>query len=368
MHAFALSRFLFWFVIFFLLALASRPWIADLFIRYQAEPREIQARGELAADEQTTIAIFESISPSVVYINTSGRVLDLLTRNLLEVPRGTGSGFMWDRQGHVVTNYHVVADVQAAYVRLPNQRIYEAALVGVSPEHDIAVLRIDTAAGGAPPVPIGSSHDLRVGQKVFAIGNPFGLDYSLTAGVISALDRTIPSDEGRVIENLIQTDAAINPGNSGGPLIDSAGRVIGMNTAIFSTSGNFAGIGFAVPVDTINRVVPRLIAFGRYIRPALGVITDADLSRQLLESLGVEGVLVLQVQDGSPAARAGLRPAVLTQDGNLVTADVILAVNDRDVLSVQALMDVLDTFRVGDKVTLKVYRNGELIEVDVVLG
>jgi S1-C subfamily serine protease len=368
MHAFALSRFLFWFVIFFLLALASRPWIADLFIRYQAEPREIQARGELAADEQTTIAIFESISPSVVYITTSGRVLDLLTRNLLEVPRGTGSGFMWDRQGHVVTNYHVVADVQAAYVRLPNQRIYEAALVGVSPEHDIAVLRIDTNAGGPPPVAIGSSHDLRVGQKVFAIGNPFGLDYSLTAGVISALDRTIPSDEGRLIEHLIQTDAAINPGNSGGPLIDSAGRVIGMNTAIFSTSGNFAGIGFAVPVDTINRVVPRLIAFGRYIRPALGVITDADLSRQLLESLGIEGVLVLQVQDGSPASRAGLRSAVLTREGALVAADVILAVNNRDVLSVQALIDVLDTFRVGDKVTLKVYRNGELIEVDVVLG
>jgi S1-C subfamily serine protease len=368
MHAFALSRFLFWFVIFFLLALASRPWIADLFIRYQAEPREIQARGELAADEQTTIAIFESISPSVVYITTSGRVLDLLTRNLLEVPRGTGSGFMWDRQGHVVTNYHVVADVQAAYVRLPNQRIYEAALVGGSPEHDIAVLRIDTNAGGPPPVPIGSSHDLRVGQKVFAIGNPFGLDYSLTSGVISALDRTIPSDEGRLIEHLIQTDAAINPGNSGGPLIDSAGRVIGMNTAIFSTSGNFAGIGFAVPVDTINRVVPRLIAYGRYIRPALGVITDADLSRQLLEALGVEGVLVLQVQDGSPAARAGLRSAVLTREGDLVTADVILAVNDRDVLSVQELVDVLDTFRVGDKVTLRVHRNGELIEVEVVLG
>jgi S1-C subfamily serine protease len=368
MHAFALSRFLFWFVIFFLLALASRPWIADLFIRYQAEPREIQARGELAADEQTTIAIFESISPSVVYITTSGRVLDLLTRNLLEVPRGTGSGFMWDRQGHVVTNYHVVADVQAAYVRLPNQRIYEAALVGGSPEHDIAVLRIDTNAAGPPPVPIGSSHDLRVGQKVFAIGNPFGLDYSLTSGVISALDRTIPSDEGRLIEHLIQTDAAINPGNSGGPLIDSAGRVIGMNTAIFSTSGNFAGIGFAVPVDTINRVVPRLIAYGRYIRPALGVITDADLSRQLLEALGVEGVLVLQVQDGSPAARAGLRSAVLTREGDLVTADVILAVNDRDVLSVQELIDVLDTFRVGDKVTLRVHRNGELIEVEVVLG
>jgi S1-C subfamily serine protease len=368
MHAFALSRFLFWFVIFFLVALASRPWIEDLFIRYQAEPREIQARGELAADEQTTIAIFESVSPAVVYITTSGRVMDLLSRNLLEVPRGTGSGFMWDRHGHVVTNYHVVADVQAAYVRLSNQRVYEAALVGVSPEHDIAVLRIDSGAGGPSPVAIGSSHDLKVGQKVFAIGNPFGLDYSLTGGVISALDRTIPSEEGRKIEHLIQTDAAINPGNSGGPLIDSAGRVIGMNTAIFSPSGNFAGIGFAVPVDTINRVVPRLIAYGRYVRPALGVVTDRDLSRGLLESLGVSGVLVLQVQEGSPAARAGLRAAVIGKEGNLSTADIIVAVDGREVDSVERLVDLLDAYRVGDKVTLRVYRDGALIEVEVVLG
>ncbi|MFB1489393.1 MULTISPECIES: S1C family serine protease [unclassified Thiocapsa] len=368
MHAFALSRFLFWFVIFFLIALASRPWIEDLFIRYQAEPRAIMARGELAADEQTTIAIFESISPSVVYITTSGRVMDLLSRNLLEVPRGTGSGFMWDRHGHVVTNYHVVADVQAAYVRLANQRVYEAALVGVSPEHDIAVLRIDSGAGGPPPVAIGSSHDLKVGQKVFAIGNPFGLDYSLTGGVISALDRTIPSDEGRKIEHLIQTDAAINPGNSGGPLIDSAGRVIGMNTAIFSPSGNFAGIGFAVPVDTINRVVPRLIAYGRYVRPALGVITDGDLSRRFAEIVGVAGVVILQIQDGSPAARAGLRAAIMSKNGDLVAADLIVAVDGQDVDSVERLIELLDAYRVGDKVVLRVYRDGQLIEVDVVLG
>jgi S1-C subfamily serine protease len=368
MHAFALSRFLFWFVIFFLLALASRPWIEDLFIRYQAEPRAIMARGELAADEQATIAIFESVSPSVVFITTSGRVMDLLSRNLLEVPRGTGSGFMWDRYGHVVTNYHVVADVQAAYVRLSSQRVYEAALVGVSPEHDIAVLRIDSGAGGPPPVAIGSSHDLKVGQKVLAIGNPFGLDYSLTGGVISALDRTIPSDEGRKIEHLIQTDAAINPGNSGGPLIDSAGRVIGMNTAIFSPSGNFAGIGFAVPVDTINRVVPRLIAYGRYVRPALGVITDGDLSRRLAESVGVAGVVILQVQEGSPAARAGLRGAIIDQNGDLVAADVIVAVDGQDVDSVERLIELLDGYRIGDKVMLRVFREGRINDVEVVLG
>ncbi|MBK1644958.1 2-alkenal reductase [Thiocapsa imhoffii] len=368
MHAFALSRFLFWFVIFFLIALASRPWVESLLIRYEAEPRPVLARGELAADEQSTIAIFESVSPAVVYITTSGRILDLLSRNLLEVPRGTGSGFVWDRSGHVVTNYHVVAGVQSTYVRLANQRSYQAALVGVSPEHDIAVLRIDTGGRGLEPVPIGSSHDLKVGQKVFAIGNPFGLDYSLTAGVISALDRTIPSEDGRRIEHLIQTDAAINPGNSGGPLIDSAGRVIGMNTAIFSPSGNFAGIGFAVPVDTINRIVPRLIAYGRYVRPSLGIITDRDLSPRLLEGRGLTGVVVLRVQEGSPAERAGLQSARINIDGTLMTADVILAVNDIPVDSVERLLTTLESFLIGDRVTLRIDRAGRLIEVEVVLG
>jgi S1-C subfamily serine protease len=367
MHAFALSRFLFWFVIFFLVALASRPWIEGLFVQLQAEPRPVMARGELAADEQTTISIFESVSPSVVYITTSGRVLDLVSRNLYEVPRGTGSGFMWDRQGHVVTNYHVVADVQAAYVRLSNQRVYEAALVGVSPDHDIAVLRIATRIDGPQPIPIGSSDDLKVGQKVFAIGNPFGLDYSLTSGVISALDRSIPADDGRTIEHLIQTDAAINPGNSGGPLIDSAGRMIGMNTAIFSPSGSFAGIGFAVPIDTINRVVPRLIASGRYQRPSLGITTDRDLSERLTEPLGVDGVLVLRVQPGSPAERAGLRSAVLSGLGDLVAADVIVSVNGQPVPSVEALLDVLDRHQVGDRVILQVYRGGNLLDIEVTL-
>ncbi|MGE5152497.1 MAG: S1C family serine protease, partial [Bdellovibrio bacteriovorus] len=210
MHAFALSRFLFWFVVIFVVALLARPWIQDLYIRAQAQPRAVEARGDLAADEQATIAIFERLSPSVVYITTSGQVLDLLTRNVMEVPQGTGTGFIWDDLGHVITNYHVIEDVQGAYVRLANQRSYEASLVGISPEHDIAVLRINNR-GGAAPVPIGTSADLRVGQKVLAIGNPFGLDYTLTTGVISALNRTINSEDGRAIENLIQTDAAINP-------------------------------------------------------------------------------------------------------------------------------------------------------------
>ncbi|MFY9975216.1 MAG: trypsin-like peptidase domain-containing protein [Chromatiaceae bacterium] len=367
MHAFPLSRFLFWFVIFFLVALLVRPWIQDLYIRGQAQPRVVEARGDLAADERSTIEIFERLSPSVVYITTSEQVLDLRTRNVMEVPRGTGTGFIWDEQGHVITNYHVIEDAQAAYVRLANHRIYEASLVGISPEQDIAVLRIGNR-GGAPPVPIGTSADLRVGQKVLAIGNPFGLDYSLTTGVISALNRTISAEDGRPIENLIQTDAAINPGNSGGPLIDSAGRVIGMNTAILSSTGHSAGIGLAVPVDTINRVVPRLIAYGRYVRPTLGILGDDDLGARLLEGTGVRGVLVLQVQSGSPAARAGLQGASVDSGGDWVGGDVILAVDGVPVDSVEALIDLLDQHAVGDAVRLSVYRGGQIVTLEAVLG
>jgi S1-C subfamily serine protease len=367
MHAFPLSRFLFWFVIFFLVALLVRPWVQDLYIRGQAQPRVVEARGDLAADERSTIEIFERLSPSVVYITTSEQVLDLRTRNVMEVPRGTGTGFIWDEQGHVITNYHVIEDAQAAYVRLANHRTYEASLVGISPEQDIAVLRIGNRSG-APPVPIGTSADLRVGQKVLAIGNPFGLDYSLTTGVISALNRTISAEDGRAIENLIQTDAAINPGNSGGPLIDSAGRVIGMNTAILSSTGHSAGIGLAVPVDTINRVVPRLIAYGRYVRPTLGILGDDDLSARLLEGTGVRGVLVLQVQSGSPAARAGLQGASVDSRGDVVGGDVILAVDGVSVDSLDALLDVLDRHAVGDAVRLSVYRGGQVVTLEAVLG
>ena len=368
MHAFNLSRFLFWFVIFFLLALALRPWVSDLLIRGQAEPRAVLARGDFAADERTVIEIFERVSPSVVYITTSGQVLDLLTRNVMEVPQGTGTGFLWDDRGHVVTNYHVIEDVQAAYVRTASGRTFEAALVGVSPEHDIAVLRVGSQGAASPPVPIGTSGDLRVGQKVLAIGNPFGLDYTLTTGVISALDRTIRSDEGRTVEHLIQTDAAINPGNSGGPLIDSAGRMIGMNTAILSATGHSAGIGFAVPVDTINRVVPLLIAHGRYLRPSLGILGDDTVGGRLLAETGIEGVLVLRVERGSAAARAGLRGAEISPRGELVSGDVIQAVDGARVTGIEELIEVLDRYRPGDAVTLSVLRDGRAVELQAVLG
>ncbi len=368
MHAFSPSRFLVWFVVFVLIALAVRPWLERLLIEYRAEPRAITARGDLAADEQNTIAIFDAASPSVVYITTTDRVLDLITRNVTEVPSGTGSGVLWDELGHVVTNHHVIDDVQGAYVRLSDHRNYDAVLVGASPEHDLAVLRIGAPAAKLNAIPLGTSHDLKVGQKVMAIGNPFGLDYTLTTGVISALDRTIPTKSGGKIEHLIQTDAAINPGNSGGPLLDSAGRLIGINTAIFSRSGSSAGIGFAVPVDTVNRIVPQLIAYGRYVRPSLGIAADDDISERVLEELGLTGILVLKVEDRSPAAKAGLQPARIARNGDLILGDVILALDGRAVDGLDALISLLEGHVVGDQVMLTLYRNGAQMQVPIQLG
>ena len=368
MRSFNLSRFLFWFAIFFLVALAVRPWVESLLVSYRAVPREVTPRGNLAEDEQTTIAVFEATNPSVVYITTTRRVLDLWTRNVTEVPRGTGSGFIWDEMGHLVTNYHVIEGAQSAHVRLWDHRNYDAVLVGASPEHDLAVLRINVPIARPRPVPVGTSYDLRVGQKVFAIGNPFGLDYTLTTGVISALDRSIQDEDGHSVDHLIQTDAAINPGNSGGPLIDSAGRLIGINTAIYSPSGAFAGIGFAVPVDTVNRVVPHLIEHGRYIRPVLGIMGDDDVSERLLAEMGVTGILVLRVHRGSAADRAGLRGTRVTADGEVIAGDVIQAVNGRSVASISELIDRLEDFEVGDRVELRIYRDGISETIPAVLG
>jgi S1-C subfamily serine protease len=332
------------------------------------QPRPVASRGRLTDAEQTTIDIFERASPSVVYITRVQFVRDFFTRNVMRVPQGTGSGFIWDEDGHVVTNYHVIAGAEEALVTLADKRSYPATLVGASPEHDLAVLRIDVPFDPPPPVPIGRSADLRVGQTVLAIGNPFGLDYTLTTGIISALNRTIDNESGGVIDNLIQTDAAINPGNSGGPLIDSAGRLIGINTAIYSPSGAYAGIGFAVPVDTVNRVVPGLIDFGRFIPPSLGISASDDLSARLLASIGVEGVLVLRVAPGSAAARAGLKATAVTAGGSVVLGDVIQAIEGRPVRRFEELSARLNDFSVGDRVRLSLWRNGDQVEVTATLA
>ncbi len=332
-----------------------------------ATPRTVVARGDLAADEQSTIDLFEQSRASVVFISTRQRVQDFWTRNVFSVPRGTGSGFIWDDAGHVVTNFHVIQGASEATVRLADGRDYKAGLVGVSPSHDIAVLRIGVGFKRPPPVPVGTSADLKVGQKVFAIGNPFGLDWTLTTGIVSALDRSLQGDAGTTIDHLIQTDAAINPGNSGGPLLDSAGRLIGINTAIFSPSGTSAGIGFAVPVDTVNRVVPQLIRDGRYIRPGLGVEIDDRLNRRLIDVLQTEGVFVLRVQPGSAAEQAGLRSARMAADGTFVAGDIIVGVEGNSVTGVGELLGRLDDYKVGDTVRLSVRRDGGTVEVPVTL-
>jgi S1-C subfamily serine protease len=302
-----------------------------------------------------------------VFITTLSRYINPWTRNIREVPKGSGSGFIWDENGHVVTNYHVISQAGAAHVRLNDSRVYKASLVGASPEHDLAVLRINVPFNRPSPVPIGSSADLLVGQKTLAIGNPFGLDYTLTTGVISALNRSINTDDGHAIDNLIQTDAAINPGNSGGPLIDSAGRLIGINTAIYSPSGAYAGIGFAVPIDTVNRVVPRLIAEGSYQRPSLGVQVDDDASRLVTKELGVKGVLVLRNTPGGSAEKAGIRATHLSRDGDIIPGDIIQAIGPHSVTEVGELIDVLERFEIGDSVKVSLYRNGQTIELQVTL-
>ena len=324
--------------------------------------RAITARGDLAEDEKSTIAIFKNVRPSVAYITTIRHVRDFWTRNIMRVPKGTGSGFIWDESGHVVTNYHVLEKAQEARVTLTDQKSYPAVLVGASREHDLAVLRIDTGFERPIPVPLGTSADLQVGQKVFAIGNPFGLDHTLTTGVISALDRSIDNDSDGTIDHLIQIDAAINPGNSGGPLLDSAGRLIGINTAIYSPSGTYAGIGFAVPVDTVNRVIPVLIAEGRYQQPSLGIIANDEISRRVLEDFNIAGVLVLRVEQGSTAERAGLRPT-LVKYREIELGDVILSIDSKPVHTVEKLQKEISKKAMGDNIELTIWRSGRKIKI-----
>lgn len=331
----------------------------------QGSPREVTPRGALVPGEQALIDLFEQARVSVVFITTEARVVDLWTRNAFNIPRGTGSGFAWDDRGHIVTNSHVVSGASGARVRLSDGRDADARLVGVSPAHDLAVLSIEVA--NLPrPLQLGSTGDLRVGQTALAIGNPFGLDWTLTTGIVSALDRSLPTEDGRgLMEHLIQTDAAINPGNSGGPLLDSAGRLIGVNTMIFSPSGGSAGVGFAVPVDTVNRVVPQLIAHGKYVRPSLGIEVDERLNQLITERLRTGGVAVLKVAPGSAAESAGLRGARLRGNGAIVPGDIILEVNGTSIDSVARLLNRLDERRPGDTVRLTLLRDGQKIEVPV---
>jgi S1-C subfamily serine protease len=334
--------------------------------RGDAAPRAVTPRGPLFADEAAHIDLFRKVSPSVVHITSLAEQRDLFSMNVQQVPRGTGSGFVWDAQGHIVTNFHVIQGARSAKVTLADQSTYDARLVGAFPDRDLAVLRIEAPKDKLPPIALGSSRELLVGQRVVAIGNPFGLDQTLTTGVVSALNREIESFNNRTIRGVIQTDAAINPGNSGGPLIDSAGRLIGVNTQIASPSGASAGIGFAIPVDEVNRIVPRLIRDGRFVRPAIGVTAASDALQRALDL--PKGVPLVQVQPGSPAARAGLQPFRRGSRGEVVQGDVITAVNDEPVSSLDDMLAVLERRQPGDSVTLTVWRAGQTRRQAVVLA
>jgi S1-C subfamily serine protease len=331
-----------------------------------AVPRAVTARGNLSEDEQNNIAVFKAASPAVVHITTTALQRDFFSRDILQVPRGTGTGFMWDEHGHVVTNYHVIEGASSARVTLADQSTWRAALVGAFPDRDLAVLRIDAPKDKIRPILLGGSRDLQVGQKVYAIGNPFGLDQSLTTGVVSALEREIESATGRTIRGVIQTDAAINPGNSGGPLLDSAARLIGVNTAIYSPSGAFAGIGFAIPVDEVNRIVPRLIKEGKFVRPTIGIQAAPPALTQALKL--PEGVAVVGVLPDSPAQKAGLQPFRSGNDGNVVLGDIIVALDGKPVKTLDDLLELLERHQPGDTVTLTTMRGQDRVEQKIVLG
>lgn len=319
---------------------------------------------ELSAEEQATIAVFDRAARSVVFIANTAMQRDPWSFNVFEVPQGSGTGFVWNRQGHIVTNYHVIYGADSITVTLADRTETKAKVIGVDPDHDIAVLQIQAPESALQPVTIGNSQALRVGQKVLAIGNPFGLDHSLTTGVVSALGRTIKSMSNRTIEGVIQTDAAINPGNSGGPLLDSAGRLIGVNTQIVSPSGAFAGIGFAVPVDTVNRIVPELIKHGKLIRPGLGISLVPDA---MARRWGVKGVIIGKVSRGSAAERVGLRGARETMGGRVELGDILVAVDGKPVETVEELMDAMEKHKVGDQVTIEYARGNRRLQATVTL-
>ncbi|KAI4348162.1 hypothetical protein L6164_008918 [Bauhinia variegata] len=344
------------------LALSFTLFLADV---DSASAFVVTSPRKLQSDELATVRLFQANTPSVVYITNLAVRQDAFTLDVLEVPQGSGSGFIWDKQGHIVTNYHVIRGASDLKVTLADQTTYDAQVVGFDQDKDVAVLRVNAPKDKLRPLPIGVSADLLVGQKVYAIGNPFGLDHTLTTGVISGLRREISSAAtGRPIQDVIQTDAAINPGNSGGPLLDSSGNLIGINTAIYSPSGASSGVGFSIPVDTVNGIVDQLVKFGKVTRPILGIKFAPD---QSVEQLGVSGVLVLDAPIDGPAGKAGLLPTKRDAYGRLILGDIITSVNGKKVTNGSDLYRILDQCKVGDKVEVEVLRGDRKEKIPVLL-
>ena len=343
-------------VLALVLVVLARPYI-DQALFAAKEPRTIEARGNLAEIERLNIEIFARASPSVVQI--ASRVGGNAARLGSQQGVQSGSGFVWDRAGNVVTNNHVVENAQDLQVRLASGQVTRADVLGTAPSYDLAVIRLQSRGALPPPLAVGSSADLKVGQLAYAIGNPFGLDETLTTGVISALKRRLPTSGGREINGAIQTDAPINPGNSGGPLLDSAGRLIGVNTAIFSPSGSSAGVGFAIPVDVVNRIVPQLISRGRVATPGIGIeAANEDIAARL----GVDGIVVVRTVPGSPAQQAGIRGVDVNADK---LGDVIVAANGTPVHKLSDLVDELEKVGIGHKVQLTLRRDDQSRTADV---
>ncbi len=342
---------------------AALPTAAIQLQRKTAPP---PSGAQLNSEERATIEIFQDAAPGVVYITSLAVRRDFFSLDVHEIPQGTGTGFIWDRDGHVVTNFHVIRGASRAQVTLADHSTWEAEMVGVAPEKDLAVLRIRAPRSALHPISVGGSRNLQVGQSVYAIGNPFGLDQTLTTGIISALGREIDSQGRRPIRDVIQTDAAINPGNSGGPLLDSAGRLIGVNTAIYSPSGAYAGIGFAIPVDTVRWVVPRLIADGRLSQAVLGI--EGVAVDQVLRGSDSEGVLILRVIANSGAERAGLRPSRRDRSGRVLLGDIITGINGAAIRSMDDIALALERRQPGDVVQVEALREQSPVQIEVRLG
>ena len=341
------------------------PIVQDNAIKlYAKDDRTKKERRFRIEDEQNTVDIFDNAGPGTVFVTQNQIVRDRYTMRATEVPSGSGSGFIWDTDGHIITNYHVIDGSSHLTVTLYNQKTYPAKLVGGEPKKDIALLKIDAPADELTPIPRpDDTYELAVGQKAIAIGNPFGLDHTITTGIISAMGRDQLGYGGVTIRDMIQTDASINPGNSGGPLLDSSGQLIGMNTMIFSKSGASAGIGFAVPFSTIKRVVPQIIRTGKAQQIGLGIsiLPDAIARRN-----GIQGVIVRQVANNSPAARAGLRGVEQNYRGTYI-GDVIVGIDDKKVTNYDTLYNALDTHQPGDTIQVKIRREGKIISLPVEL-
>ena len=362
--------------------IAPDDWdLSTLFAKEHAAPRTVSERSHpLTGQELSTIALFEQTAPSVVFIMTSH---ERATGDPVAVAADesdpafdpsadgdfdwdSGSGFVWDEQGHIVTNWHVVRNSIELTVRLPDLSDWPGRLVGFDEDKDLAVLAIEAPPHRLAPIVVGNSARLKVGQRAYSIGNPFGLSSTLTEGIISAVGRTIRSGTGagRIIQDVIQTDAAINPGNSGGPLLDSSGRLVGVNTAIYSPSGAYAGIGFAVPVDTVDRIIPQLVEHGRVIRPGLGIIPFDD---SVTKRNNLAGVLIRVVENDSAAAAAGLRGTRYDRRNRVLLGDLIIAIDDNPIRSLNDLFLNLDKYEVGDEIRVKILRDGDEHELTTAL-